>query len=214
MKNKLLLWKGKEMDKVAEFLSGKIVKVHKNELVSFLRSNYIDLETVITYCENVTNDFKNSMHKIDNSFIKDRDAQKKFFDRGYVKIVDVKNDLEESRKVEESVGVYESNFRKLEYIKGMLEVLDMHIEHHGNDADKMLCSYVDKLYTIMDAFNSYAKRHPFAEDMNEATSGIGGAYTTKAIDMVPTGTKVKKIQEIAKANIAELKDKINKETSK
>ena len=52
----------------------------------------------------------------------------------------------------------------------------------------------------MDAFNSYAKRHPFAEDINEATSGIGGAYTTKAIDMIPTGTKVKKIQEIAKVN--------------
>lgn len=125
----------------------------------------------------------------------------------------IEDELDESKKVEESFGVYESNFRKLEYIKGMLEVLDMHIEHHGNDADKMLCSYVDKLYTIMDAFNSYAKRHPFAEDINEATSGIGGAYTTKAIDMIPTGTKVKKIQEIAKVNIAELKDKINKETS-
>ena len=145
----------------------------KNELVSFLRSNYIDLETVITYCENVTNDFKNSMHKIDNSFIKDRDAQKKFFDSGYVKIVDVKNDdLEESVKLEKlSIG------NKLQTV---FDKFDSNIKLVG-----FMLQYIDE-DTIEKMYNEIA-------GVEEATSGIGGAYTTKAIDILPTG--VKKVNE-------------------
>ena len=95
----------------------------KNELISFLRSNYIDLETVITYCENVTDNFKNCMHKINHSDIANKDASKKLFDRGYVAINETKEN-----------------------------------------------------------------------DLEEATSGIGaGAYTTKAIDMMPSN--LKKVKE-------------------
>lgn len=137
----------------------------KNELISFLRSNYIDLETVITYCENVTNDFKNSMHKIDNSFIKDRDTQKKFFDRGYVKIVDVKNDdLEESIKLEKlSVGnklqaIFDKFDNNAKLIGFMLQFIDEDI--------------IEKMYNEI-------------VSVEESTSGIGGAYTTKAIDIKP-----------------------------
>lgn len=137
----------------------------KNELVSFLRSNYIDLETVITYCENVTNDFKNSMHKIDNSFIKDRDTQKKFFDKGYVKIVDVKNDdLEESVKLEKlSIGnklqaIFDKFDNNAKLIGFMLQFIDEDI--------------IEKMYNEI-------------VSVEESTSGIGGAYTTKAIDIKP-----------------------------
>lgn len=137
----------------------------KNELISFLRSNYIDLETVITYCENVTNDFKNSMHKIDNSFIKDRDTQKKFFDRGYVKIVDVKNDdLEESVKLEKlSIGnklqaIFDKFDNNAKLIGFMLQFIDEDI--------------IEKMYNEI-------------VSVEESTSGIGGAYTTKAIDIKP-----------------------------
>nr|DAW34165.1 MAG TPA: hypothetical protein [Caudoviricetes sp.] len=137
----------------------------KNELVSFLRSNYIDLETVITYCENVTNDFKNSMHKIDNSFIKDKDTQKKFFDKGYVKIVDVKNDdLEESVKLEKlSIGnklqaIFDKFDNNAKLIGFMLQFIDEDI--------------IEKMYNEI-------------VSVEESTSGIGGAYTTKAIDIKP-----------------------------
>lgn len=137
----------------------------KNELVSFLRSNYIDLETVITYCENVTNDFKNSMHKIDNSFIKDRDTQKKFFDKGYVKIVDVKNDdLEESIKLEKlSIGnklqaIFDKFDNNAKLIEFMLQFIDEDI--------------IEKMYNEI-------------VSVEESTSGIGGTYTTKAIDIKP-----------------------------
>lgn len=137
----------------------------KNELISFLRSNYIDLETVITYCENVTNDFKNSMHKIDNSFIKDRDTQKKFFDKGYVKIVDVKNDdLEESIKLEKlSIGnklqaIFDKFDNNAKLIGFMLQFIDEDI--------------IEKMYNEI-------------VSVEESTSGIGGAYTTKAIDIKP-----------------------------
>lgn len=137
----------------------------KDELVSFLRSNYIDLETVITYCENVTNDFKNSMHKINNSFIKDRDAQKKFFDKGYVKIVDVKNDdLEESVKLEKlSIGnklqtIFDKFDNNAKLIGFMLQFIDEDI--------------IEKMYNEI-------------VSVEESTSGIGGTYTTKAIDIKP-----------------------------
>lgn len=137
----------------------------KNELVSFLRSNYIDLETVITYYENVTNDFKNSMHKVDNSFIKDKDAKKKFFDRGYVKIVDVKNDdLEESVKLEKlSIGnklqaIFDKFDNNAKLIGFMLQFIDEDI--------------IEKMYNEI-------------VSVEESTSGIGGAYTTKAIDIKP-----------------------------
>lgn len=145
----------------------------KNELVSFLHSNYIDLETIITYSENVTNNFKNCMHKVNNSSIKDKDASKKLFDRGYVAIKDVKEDnLDESVKLEElSIGnklqtVFDKFNSNIKLVKFMLRFIDE--------------DTIEKMY------NEIA-------GVEEATSGIGGAYTTKSIDILPTG--VKKVNE-------------------
>lgn len=152
----------------------------KNELVSFLRSNYIDLETVITYCENVTNDFKNSMHKIDNSFIKDRDAQKKFFDRGYVKIVDVKNDDYdeefESKQLTEGHDIVDDR-KRIEYIVDIVNSLNKYV-NNVDEISKSLSKNISKLYNICSFLESI-------DEIKESTSGIGGAYTTKSIDIKP-----------------------------
>lgn len=151
----------------------------KNELVSFLRSNYIDLETVITYCENVTNDFKNSMHKIDHSFIKDRDTQKKFFDKGYAKIVDVKNDdLEEfeNKQLNESNNI-DDDRKRIKYIVDIVNSLDNHL-NTVNEISDSLSKKITKLYNMCSFLECI-------DEIKESTSGIGGAYTTKSIDIKP-----------------------------
>lgn len=152
----------------------------KNELISFLRSNYIDLETVITYCENVTNDFKNSMHKIDNSFIKDRDTQKKFFDRGYVKIVDVKNDDYdeefESKQLTEGHDIVDDR-KRIEYIVDIVNSLNKYV-NNVDEISESLSNKITKLYNMCSFLESI-------DEIKESTSGIGGAYTTKAIDIKP-----------------------------
>ena len=109
------------------------------------------------------------MHKVDNSFIKDKDAKKKFFDRGYVKIVDVKNDdLEESVKLEKlSIG---------NKLQAVFDKFDSNIKLVG-----FMLQFIDE-DTIEKMYNEIAS-------VEEATSGIGGTYTTKAIDMIPTGVK-------------------------
>ena len=138
----------------------------KNELVSWLRSNYIDLETKIIYNEDVTDNFKNAMHKINHSDIKNRDASKKLFDMGYIAIKDTKEDnIEESIKLEKlSAGnklqtVFDKFDSNIKLVSFMLKFIDEDI--------------IEKMY------NEIA-------GVEEATSGIGGAYTTKSIDVLPT----------------------------
>ena len=149
----------------------------KNELVSWLRSNYIDLETKIIYNEDVTDNFKNSMHKISHTDINNKDASKKLFDRGYVAIKDTEEDnIEESVKLEKlSIG------NKLQTV---IDAFDSAIK-----LVSFMVQFIDE-DTIEKMYNKIA-------GVEEATSGIGGAYTTKAIDLKPTSaiSNVKKIDE-------------------
>lgn len=167
----------------------------KQELVSFLRSHYVELSTKIIYNEDVTDKFKNCTYRVNRTDIENDEANKELFNKGYVAIKDVKEN-----NVEESVELKESHITSTKLLQEIIDNFDNPKEFLGFLIKFLDDSIIERMY--VDLFG----------DLEEATSGIGaGAYTTKAIDMIPGG--IKKPKEIKESTKDDYISKIDKETS-
>jgi len=90
--------------------------------------------------------------------------------------------------------------QKIEYIRDGLDSLELYVNKNGAipaNIGESLC----EIYHIIDSIYEYTS------SMNEATSGIGGAYTTKSIDLIPKTIKMENLSdEDIKQKIANYKD--------
>ena len=96
------------------------------------------------------------------------------------------DEMYESKNVKTESVSTEDAYRRIEYIRDALDTLESFVNKESsipNDIGNIL----KQIYHLVDYIYEYT------DTMKEATSSIGGAYTTKAIDMIPTG--VKKVNE-------------------
>ena len=92
----------------------------------------------------------------------------------------------ESTKLESMDG--KQVIPKIEYIQDALEDLEKYVNKNGAIPDE-LAGHLENMYRLADTI------YENIELMKEATSGIGGAYTTKAIDIPPVGSKKDPLNE-------------------
>ena len=95
-------------------------------------------------------------------------------------------ELEENNKLDESLSNIQVN-KKIDYIRDALDALKSFADKEVQ-VPSVIANSLNQIYSLADSIYEYI------ETMTEATSGIGGAYTTKAIDMTPT--KFKKPKEV------------------
>ena len=90
--------------------------------------------------------------------------------------------------------------QKIEYIRDGLDSLESYVNKNGAipaNIGESLC----EIYNAIDYIYEYTS------SINEATSGIGGAYTTKSIDLIPKTIKMENLSdEEIKQKIANYKD--------
>lgn len=98
----------------------------------------------------------------------------------------IEDELDESKNVKTEAVSTEDAYRRIEYIRDALDTLESFVNKESSIPDNV-GNILKQIYHLVDYIYEYT------DTMKEATSGIGGAYTTKAIDMIPTG--VKKVNE-------------------
>ena len=116
----------------------------------------------------------------------------------------IEDELDESKNVKTEAVSTEDAYRRIEYIRDALDTLESFVNKESsipNDIGNIL----KQIYHLVDYIYEYT------DTMKEATSSIGGAYTTKAIDMIPTG--IKKPKEIKEDVKSDYISKIDSETS-
>lgn len=91
----------------------------------------------------------------------------------------------ESKQLNESNNIVDDR-KRMEYIVDIVNSLDDHL-NTVNEISESLSKKIGKLYKMCSFLESI-------DEIKESTSGISGAYTTKAIDMTPT--KFKKPKEV------------------
>lgn len=96
----------------------------------------------------------------------------------------------------------------IEYIRDAMDSLEKYVNANGAIDDK-LAECLQVMFKQADII------YENTELMNEATSGIGGAYTTKAIDLVSETNNSNKIikEDSESKTVKNYLDKIDKETS-
>lgn len=99
---------------------------------------------------------------------------------------DLDDEMYESKNVKTEAVSTEDAYRRIEYIRDALDTLESFVNKESSIPDNV-GNILKQIYYLVDYIYEYT------DTMKEATSSIGGAYTTKAIDMIPTG--VKKVNE-------------------
>ena len=93
------------------------------------------------------------------------------------------DEMYESKKIKTEAVSTEDVYRRIEYIRDALDTLESFVNKESSIPDN-IGNILKQIYHLVDYIYEYT------DTMKEATSGIGGAYTTKAIDMIPINESI------------------------
>lgn len=114
-----------------------------------------------------------------------------------------KNVKHESKRIKRESLEDIDAIRMIDYIRDGLDAIDDYLQTNGALPDQA-ADPLRRMYKDIDIAYEFVSRFK-----TEATSGINGAYTTKAIDMIPGKTKIKESSETLKNNYLSKIDKTN-----